>query len=152
MTRRLSALRKHIMIKICLSSWQNLLNYPVQEMVLLNIAVCFQVTDKGTCTNKKNLVFFLSTKCLTLLLIKKVSDSKVNHLSSSTFQSSVQKEPWMLKTFEKKKKKINMLFAFARCSRKNLSVMTVVVQQYINAPSAIPPPSPHPQLIYTRST
>lgn len=58
--------------------------------------VCFHVSDKGTCTNKENLVFFLSTKCLTLLLLKQVSDNKVNHLSSSALQSSVQKEPWLL--------------------------------------------------------
>lgn len=59
--------------------------------------VCFHVSDEGTRTNKENLGFFLSTKCLTLLLIEKVSDNKVNHLSRSAFQSSVQKEPWLHK-------------------------------------------------------
>lgn len=70
--------------------------------------VCFYPTDKRTCTNKDNLikkktwVFFLSTKCLTLFSVTKMSDNKVNHLSTSAFQSSVQKEPWLLNTFEEK--------------------------------------------------
>lgn len=81
--------------------------------------VCFHVADKGTCTNKGNLLSlsFLSTKCLTLLPIKEAKDHKADHLSSSAFQGSVQKEPCLLNTLKKKKKNINMLFAFASCSR-----------------------------------
>lgn len=105
--------------------------------------VCFHVSDKGTCTNKENLVFFLSTKCLTLLLLKQVSDNKVNHLSSSALQSSVQKELWLLILLGG-----GSYLLLQGVPEKNLSLMTVVVLQYINAPSATPLPFSHLQLIY----
>lgn len=44
--------------------------------------VCFHVPNIGTCNNKA-FFFFFPTESLSLLLIKKVSDDKVNHLSSS---------------------------------------------------------------------